>query len=139
MSAEKPRLLIIDDSFDTLDLIELFCYRDFEVFTAGNGFEGFKMAQELSPDLIITDVMMPGVDGIRLFNDLRRNEKTASIPVVAVTSFLKKITRKSLLNMGFNDVVAKPVDRQRLLATLARVLSLTPIQSAQRSTDETAS
>ena len=139
MNAAKPKLLLIDDSLDTLDLIELYCYRDFEVFTAGNGFEGLKMARELSLDLIITDIMMPGVDGIRLFNDLRKLEKTASIPVVAMTSFLKKITRKSLLNMGFNDVITKPVERERLLAVLTRLLSPPSINHDQRVTDETTS
>ncbi|MBN1576460.1 MAG: response regulator [Chitinispirillaceae bacterium] len=126
MSGGKPKLLLIDDSLDTLDLVELFCYRDFDVFTAGNGFEGLKMAREISPDLIITDIMMPVVDGIRLFNDLHRQEKTAAIPIVAMTSFLKKITRKSLLNMGFNGVIAKPIERERLLAMVTRLLSLPP-------------
>jgi two-component system alkaline phosphatase synthesis response regulator PhoP len=137
MNSARPKLLCVDDSLDTLDLIELFCYRDYEVFTAGNGFEGLKMARELSPDLIITDIMMPAVDGIRLFNDLRRSEKTASIPVVAMTSFLRKITRKSLFNMGFKAVIAKPVDRERLLAIITRLLSPPSAASEQQASDET--
>ncbi|MBN1309003.1 MAG: response regulator [Chitinispirillaceae bacterium] len=137
MSGEKPKLLLVDDSPDTLDLAEVFLYRDFDVFTAVNGFEGLKMARELSPDLIITDIMMPVVDGIRLFNDLRRQEKTAAIPVVAMTSFVKKITRKSLLNMGFNGVIAKPVERERLLAMAARLLSPASTPPEQQVTDET--
>ena len=59
MSGFGPKVLLIDDSLDTLDLVEVFLYRDFDVVTAENGFEGFKRAQELLPDLVITDIMMP--------------------------------------------------------------------------------
>ncbi len=137
MSTPKPKILIIDDSLDTLDLVEVFLYREFDVFTAANGFEGLKLASELSPDLIMTDIMMPTMDGIRLFNDLRKQEKTATVPVVAITSFLKKITRKSLLHMGFNAVLAKPFDRERLLALIGRLLSHKKINPARQVNDET--
>ncbi len=136
MSTAKPKLLVIDDSIDILDLIELYCYRDFDVYTAENGFEGLKMAQEHHPDLIITDIMMPGVDGIQLLNDLRKSGNTALIPVVAMTSFVKKITRKSLLNIGFNDVIPKPVDREKLKEALQRLLVSKLPPADKRPTDE---
>jgi CheY-like chemotaxis protein len=135
----KPKVLLIDDSLDTLDLVEVFLYRDFDVVTAENGFEGFNRAQELLPDLVITDIMMPVMDGVRLFNDLRRQEKTAAIPVIAMTSFLKRITRKSLLTMGFNGVVAKPIDRQKLLQVIGKALSIPSLFKGGKVTDETQS
>lgn len=134
---KRPKLLIVDDNLDTLDLVELFLYRDFEVVTAGNGFEGFKVAGEVLPDLVITDIMMPVMDGIRLFNDLRREEKTARIPVVAMTSFLKNLTRKSLRNMGFNGVISKPLDRRRLLSIIAHLLELPHLDPERQGTDDT--
>ena len=139
MTGSKPKVLLIDDSLDTLDLVEVFLYRDFDVVTAENGFEGLNRAQELLPDLVITDIMMPVMDGIRLFNDLRRQEKTAAIPVIAMTSFLKRITRKSLLTMGFNGVVAKPIDRQKLLQVIGKVLSIPSLLKGEKVTDETRS
>ena len=139
MTDRKLKVLLIDDSLDTLDLVEVFLYRDFDVVTAENGFEGFNRAQELLPDLVITDIMMPVMDGIRLFNDLRRQEKTAAIPVIAMTSFLKRITRKSLLTMGFNGVVAKPIDRQKLLQVIGKVLSIPSLLKGEKVTDETQS
>ncbi|MBN1759599.1 MAG: response regulator [Chitinispirillaceae bacterium] len=139
MTGSKPKVLLIDDSLDTLDLVEVFLYRDFDVVTAENGFEGFKLAKELQPALVITDIMMPVMDGVRLFNDLRRQEKTAAIPVIAMTSFLKKITRKSLLAMGFNGVIAKPIDRPKLLQLIGRVLSIPSLCSGDKVTDETQS
>jgi len=130
-------VLLVDDNLDTLDLLEMFLYRDFEIFTAGNGFDGFNVAAKELPDLVITDIMMPVMDGIRLFNDLHKQKKTADIPVVAMTAFLKKITRKSLLNMGFKGVISKPVDRQRLMIMLNRVLTLPDLLSDVQVTDET--
>jgi CheY-like chemotaxis protein len=140
MSSSKPVILLIDDNADTLDLIELFLYRDFEIKTAENGFSGLKLAREKLPALIITDIMMPLMDGIKLFNDLRKLESTAKIPIIAMTSFMKRITKKSLLNMGFNGVIAKPIERDKLLALIRRVLAAaTATTAAGRMTDETAS
>jgi CheY-like chemotaxis protein len=67
--------------------------------------------------------MMPIMDGIRFFNSLKKIEKTSHIPVIAITSFVKKITKKSLINMGFNGVVSKPLDRQAVLDTVHKVIS----------------
>ena len=119
-----PKILLIDDNHDTLDLLEMFLYRDFEVLTALNGFDGLKRAEEEIPDLIITDIMMPVMDGIRFFNSLRKQETTNQIPVIAITSFVKKITRKSLLNMGFNGVVSKPLDKETVLDTVRKAINL---------------
>jgi len=118
-----PKILLIDDNHDTLDLMEMYLYKEFEVITAMNGFEGLKRAEDESPDLIITDIMMPIMDGIRFFNSLKKVEKTNHIPVIAITSFVKKITKKSLINMGFNGVVSKPLDRQTVLDTVHKVIS----------------
>jgi CheY-like chemotaxis protein len=118
-----PKILLIDDNHDTLDLLEMYLYKDYEVITALNGFEGLKRAENEIPDLIITDIMMPVMDGIRFFNSLKKVDKTISIPVIAITSFVKKITKKSLLNMGFNGVVSKPLVRNTILDTVHKVLS----------------
>ena len=137
MNLNKPKVLLVDDNLDTLDLVEVFLYRDFEILMAENGFDAFKIAVDALPDLIITDIMMPVMDGVRLFNDLRKEKKTAGIPIIAITSFLKKITRKSLRNMGFNGVIAKPIDRQRLLVVISHLLELPHLDPKRQVTDET--
>jgi CheY-like chemotaxis protein len=119
MSSSRT-LLLVDDNHDTLDLLELFLYRDYAVTTALNGFEGLNLAREQRPDCVVTDIMMPVMDGIAFYNHLRRDAETASIPVVAVTSFVKKVA--SLENLGFDGVVTKPLDREELLKTIHRVL-----------------
>lgn len=119
-----PKILLVDDNHDTLDLMEMYLYKEFEISTAMNGFEGLKRAEEELPDLIITDIMMPVMDGIRFFNNLKKIEKTSNIPVIAITSFVRKITKKSLINMGFNGVVSKPLVRQTVVDTVKKAISI---------------
>jgi CheY-like chemotaxis protein len=119
MTSNKKTVLIIDDDHDTLDLLEVFLYQEFEVVTAVNGFEGLNKAQESAPDLILTDIMMPVMNGIKFINNLRKNARTARVPVIAVTSFAEKHSTKSLLNVGFVDVITKPFDKESILAAVA--------------------
>jgi CheY-like chemotaxis protein len=117
------KILLVDDSHDELDLLEMYLYHEYEIFTAMNGFEALKTAEQEIPDLIITDIMMPVMDGIRFFNNLKKQSKTANIPVIAVTSFAKKITKKSLMNMGFNGVLAKPLEKEPVIETIQTILN----------------
>jgi CheY-like chemotaxis protein len=117
------KILLVDDSHDELDLLEMYLYNEYEIFTAMNGFEALKTAEQEVPDLIITDIMMPVMDGIRFFNNLKKQPKTANIPVIAVTSFAKKITKKSLMNMGFNGVLAKPLEKEPVIETIQTILN----------------
>lgn len=121
--SNRAKLLLIDDNDNTLDLLEVFLFGDYDLVTAENGFEGLKVAEREQPDLIVTDIMMPVMDGIAFFNELRRREPTAHIPVVAVTSFAENTTVKSLLNVGFAGVVAKPFHRDEIVNTIAEQLS----------------
>jgi CheY-like chemotaxis protein len=117
--SERPRILLIDDNDNTLDLLELFLFRDYEIVTAENGFEGLKVAEEQQPDLIVTDIMMPVMDGIAFFNELRRRPRTEHIPVLAVTAFAEPTTVKSLCNVGFAGVVPKPFQRDNVLSIVS--------------------
>jgi CheY-like chemotaxis protein len=122
MKKEK-KILLIDDDHGTLDLLEVYLYEDYEIITALNGFEGLNKSIEFHPDFILTDIMMPVMDGIKFLNTLRKRPETAAIPVIAVTSFVKKINSKSLLNMGFNGVVFKPLKREAILEVIQNVIS----------------
>jgi two-component system, sensor histidine kinase and response regulator len=119
MSTRKKALLI-DDDHGILDLLEVFLFEQYEIITALNGFEGLTIAQEQMPDLIITDIMMPVMDGIKFLNTLRRRPEAANIPVIAVTSFTKKMNEKSLVSVGFKAVVFKPLNREAVLEALKK-------------------
>lgn len=134
----RKKILLIDDNDDMLDLLEVFLYNDYELETAQNGFDGLKVAGEETPDLIITDIMMPVMDGIRFFNELRKRDKVAAIPVIAVTSFVEKMTVKSLLNIGFAGVVAKPFKREDIIETVQNTLRHTVGRNDDTSDDDNA-
>jgi CheY-like chemotaxis protein len=121
-SNNKKKLLIIDDSHDILDLMEIFLYERYECYTALNGFEGIKMAKDILPDIIITDIVMPVIDGIKFLNNIKSEEKTAKIPVIALTSFTKKKNIKSLLSCGFCAVITKPFVRDSIIETIEKSL-----------------
>ena len=117
----RKRVILVDDDHGILDLLEVYLYRDYELITALNGFEGLKKADEFLPDFIITDIMMPVMDGIKFLNTLRKRPETATIPVIAITSFNKMMNEKSLLNMGFNGVIFKPLLREAVMEAIDRV------------------
>ncbi len=119
----KKKVLIVDDDHDTLDILEVFLFRRYDVSTALNGFEGLSKAQDLLPHLILTDIMMPVMDGIKFINNLRRNPETKSIPAIAVTSFTEKHSSRSLLNIGFTDVITKPFTQEDVKTAVEGILN----------------
>ncbi len=125
MKYEKV-ILLIDDDHDTLDFLEIILSGTYTIVTALNGFDGISRAQETVPDLIMTDIMMPVMNGINFINNLRKNALTATIPVVAITSFVESNPVKSLLNLGFADVIGKPFVREDILRVASTILGSTP-------------
>lgn len=122
----KKKILLIDDNNDSLDLLELFLYKDYEIIAVTNGFDGLKRAEKEFPHLIATDITMPVMDGIKLFNRVKKSELIKDTPVVAVTSFAENITEKSLLSMGFRAVIPKPLEREEVVRVIASVIAKTP-------------
>jgi CheY-like chemotaxis protein len=120
---KNKKVVLIDDDHGVLDLLEVYLYGEYEIITAVNGFEGLKKADEFLPDFIITDIMMPVMDGIKFLNTLRKRSETATIPVIAITSFNKMMNEKSLLNMGFKGVIFKPLSRESVLEVIEDVFS----------------
>jgi CheY-like chemotaxis protein len=123
--SSRPKILLVDDDHDTLDLLEIMLYHDYDVVTAMNGFEGLKKVEEEAPDLIVTDIMMPVMNGIRFFNSLRKSPLGQKVPVVAVTSFSREYPAKSLANMGFSGIIGKPPEKAAVIELLNRLLQTT--------------
>jgi CheY-like chemotaxis protein len=120
---KRPRILIVDDDHDALDLLEIVLYKKYEIVPAGNGFEALAAVRNDLPSLIITDVMMPGIDGIRLLASFRGNPATEKVPVVAFTAFTGEHPVKSLLSLGFAGVITKPPDTSAVETLVSRLLA----------------
>lgn len=120
---KRPRILIVDDDHDTLDLLEIVLYKKYEIVAANNGFEALASSKDKPPSLVVTDIMMPVMDGFKLLSSLRTNAATKEIPVVAITSFSGQHPVKSLISMGFNGVITKPPDTTAVAALISRLLA----------------
>jgi CheY-like chemotaxis protein len=82
----RPRILLVDDSETVLMVLEAGLAEDFDVRTAPDGSKGLERAREWRPDLVVTDSLMPGLDGFGLVNALGAHPETSAIPVIVLTS-----------------------------------------------------
>lgn len=110
------KILIIEDNPDvrenTAEILEL---SNYEVITAENGKEGVKLANEILPDLIICDVMMPELDGFGVLRILGQNQLTNHIPFIFLTAKTEKADFRKGMNLGADDYITKPFDDVELL------------------------
>lgn len=118
------RVLFIDDDPASRRLVstivELLGY---EFLSANDGESGLRAAEELHPDIILLDIMMPGISGEEAFHRLRRNPNTQHIPVIALTANSMAGDREHLLAQGFDEYIPKPVTRIMLRNILYRFLN----------------
>ena len=119
-------ILIVDDQAIVLSAAEAALRKEgYNVYTATNGAEGLKMAIQVQPHLIITDVVMPRMDGPEMYRALQGNRGVADIPVIVLSAKASAEEEYRLLEMGFFDFVAKPINPIRLTARVRRAMRLT--------------
>jgi DNA-binding response OmpR family regulator len=111
------RILVVEDDADQMQLL---CFNlrkaGFSVGTADDGIEAIKKARSLQPDLILLDVMLPELDGIAVCETLRRDPRTASIPVIMVTAVSGALAGYIGREVGADDYVTKPYSNKDLLS-----------------------
>lgn len=124
MSREIRRVLIIDDSpTERFLLTEILFANNFEVLIAENGEDGVAKARELQPDLILMDVVMPGMNGFQATRQLSRDAATKNIPIILCTTKSQQSDKVWGLRQGAFGYITKPVDRTLLLAKIAALAS----------------
>jgi PAS domain S-box-containing protein len=113
----RGTVLVVDDDPSAGDLLDRTLSKEgFRVVRASGGEQGLRLAQELRPDVITLDVIMPGMDGWAVLRELKQRAELASIPVIMITMTDDRSTAQSL---GAADFLKKPIDRDRLRAVLA--------------------
>lgn len=116
-------ILIIDDEDDIRDLLEYNLKKEgFFVFTAKNGVEGIKVANNSKPDLILLDVMMPEMDGIEVCEALRANKKTQNTLICFLTARSEDYSQIAGLDAGADDYVSKPIKPRVLISRIKALL-----------------
>jgi signal transduction histidine kinase len=115
-------LLLVDDSPDTVAVLgHLLEARGFRVRLAGGVPEALAAVRVAAPDVVLTDIGMPGQDGYDLLRQLHSDERLRSIPVIAATGYVGSREQEQMAEAGFAATLSKPFDLDELLATLARV------------------
>ena len=119
------RLLYVEDNDDNVYMLKmrLELLDDFEVVTAEDGEKGCAMALSEHPDIILMDLEMPGVDGWEATRRLKANPQTRDIPIIALSAHALAGSREKALAAGCDEFDTKPVEFERLVATLRRLLA----------------
>ncbi len=134
------RILIVDDIFPNVKLLEAKLSGEyFDVITALSGPDGIQKAETMSPDLILLDVMMPGMDGFEVCQHLKNNPATSHIPIVMVTALTDATDRVRGLEAGADDFLSKPVNDVALMARVRSLVRLKMTVDEWRIRENTAS
>ncbi|MGN6716032.1 MAG: response regulator, partial [Candidatus Binatia bacterium] len=125
--SKSPRILAVDDNKQNLSVLErALSAAGYEVLTAQDGATALALIRSSAPDLVLLDVMMPGMSGYEVCQQIRANEATCLLPVVMLTALTDVADRIRGIESGADDFLSKPVNREELLT---RVKSLLRIKS----------
>ncbi len=115
-STAKPLILVVDDNHDQLMLMERFLTSSgYNVVAADSGLKGLETINNVKPDLVLLDVMMPGMNGYEVCSRLQKNNETACIPVIFITALGEEQDKARAFSVGAVDYLVKPVQKEILL------------------------
>jgi len=123
----EKTILIIDDEEDFCYFVKknLEAISNYEIITATKGKKGLQIARKEKPDLILLDIMMPGIDGLEVLKRLKKNENTQNIPVIMLTAKDEDESKIRALGSFCDDYIVKPVENVELKGKIHKVLSIT--------------
>ena len=132
-AAVRPRVLIADDNSDMRQYLARLLSEQYEVETVADGQAALQAAHEHSPDLIVSDVMMPILDGFELLKALRADEQTRTIPVILLSARAGEESRVEGIEAGADDYLIKPFSARELLARVSGRLEIARLQRDRES------
>ncbi len=129
----SKKILIIEDEKDIIELLDFNLSKDgFEVSSAPTGEDGLRLARTNSPDLILLDLMLPGINGLDICKLLKTDHKTGHIPIVMLTAKDEDIDVVTGLEVGADDYITKPFSPKVLIARIRTVLRRQPIKGEDK-------
>lgn len=123
LPAENTRLLIVEDNDDLRAFLVSILESDYQVMQATNGREGLELAEREQPDFILTDVMMPEMDGLTMVHRIKENHDISHIPIVILSAKASMDDRLEGLKAGVNDYITKPFSATYLKQRMANIIA----------------
>jgi len=117
---ELPAIVVIEDDPDNMTTIRAVLKDRYRIFEAMDGRSGIELVQRHIPDLVLLDIALPGISGFTVIKELKSNELTGKIPVIALTALSMKGDRERILRAGCDDYLAKPYNIEELTEKIAR-------------------
>ena len=117
----NKRILVVDDNTDSRDLLrKLLELEGYTVLTARDGSEGLDVISAERPDLVVTDVSMPNINGLSMIQAIRENQRSGNVPIVALTAYTS--LREKAIETGANRAMAKPFNYDSFLEHISQLL-----------------
>lgn len=123
IDSSLPTLLLVEDNKDLCQLIKLQLEDKFNIHTANNGVEGLKKVHLYHPDIVVTDQMMPEMDGLEMLQTIRKDFQISHIPVIILTAKHDEGAKTKAITLGANAYITKPFSKEYLLARIEQLLS----------------
>lgn len=123
VTGSKPHLLVVEDNDDLRDFLASILESEYEVTQAVNGREGLEKAHTLHPDFILTDVMMPEMDGLSMVREIKSSADTSHIPIVILSAKASMDDRIEGLKLGVNDYITKPFNATYLKQRMTNIIN----------------
>lgn len=131
------KILIVDDENEILDFLRIRLEKSgFEVLTTDSGMEGLNLARSEAPDLIILDMMMPQIDGLKVCKMLKFDQKYAHIPIILLTARDLSDDLDILKDIRVDEYISKPFDAKHLVATMRKLLTASGAGDVPAPTEE---
>lgn len=119
------KILIVDDEIDVVEVVTVLLeHEGYELLKAYDGQEALDIIEEVVPDLVILDIMMPKIDGVEVCRRMRENEKMADIPIVMFSAKLSAIDKKESFDAGADGFISKPFNARGFIAGIKTYLEL---------------
>ncbi|MBA7615752.1 Transcriptional regulatory protein WalR [subsurface metagenome] len=128
---EKSKILAVDDNSINLAVIEELLGSQYNLMTVSTGIDALKMAQEFRPDLIILDIMLHGMDGYEVCQQIRKSSSLRDTKIIIVSAKAMTSERLKGYQVGADDYLTKPFDGEELLAKVCAHLRPKPINAIQ--------
>lgn len=125
-----PKVLIIDDNADMRGYIKNLLKENYRVVTANNGMDGLQKVKSEKPDLVISDIMMPIIDGIEVVRELKGNPETSRLPVILLSARAGEESKIEGFDIGADDYLVKPFSSLELLARVRSQLNIASLRSS---------